>query len=247
MSTIEKLYDKQRKLPVSALYKQFSYDPLAGELRLNPKSPEDFKGGNKKLKAQQWNDRFANHIIISGDKEYARTNINGVFYPAHQIAWAMYYGEWAFSPLDHIDGDGSNNRICNLRKADASVNSKNRKLNINNSSGVSGLQVHEGKSKLYFSVTVREQDSEVVHQTFDDFFEAVCFRKAFEKDNGYTLRHGTVRKEEQSVLDFLVNLDYSEFEIEQLDEGEPNFKFEYAFESKTERTSFYRTISHIID
>lgn len=246
MSTLEVLYDKQRNIPVEFLYKQFTYDPLSGELQLNPKTPEDFSGGNKKSKATKWNRQFAGHVISPGADGYSRTNIRGVIMLVHQIAWAMHYGEWAFSMLDHIDGDGTNNRINNLRKADYSMNSRNMKLNSSNTSGVCGLSVNEGKNRISFTVTIQE-DGISYPKTFSDFFEAVCYRKSYEKENGYTERHGMVTPEEQSVADILLNLDYSKFEMQVLEEGEPNFKFEYAFESKTDRTSFYRTISHSVD
>lgn len=51
----------------------------------------------------------------------------------------MYYNEFPLYEIDHIDGDGLNNRIPNLRDVSSSINSKNRKLSSNNSSGHIGI------------------------------------------------------------------------------------------------------------
>jgi hypothetical protein len=60
-------------------------------------------------------------------------------YPAHRIAWYLYYGRWPENVIDHINGDGSDNRLCNLREATMSQNSHNMRLNRNNTSGFKGV------------------------------------------------------------------------------------------------------------
>jgi hypothetical protein len=42
----------------------------------------------------------------------------------HHLAWLYIYGEWP-DELDHVDRDGNNNRISNLRKASRSQNNVN--------------------------------------------------------------------------------------------------------------------------
>jgi hypothetical protein len=46
---------------------------------------------------------------------------------AHRLAWALYYGEWPESLIDHKDLDKTNNRIDNLRAATKSQNMANSK------------------------------------------------------------------------------------------------------------------------
>ena len=42
----------------------------------------------------------------------------------HQIVWILYYGKWP-TLIDHINGDKTDNRLCNLREVSYSENNKN--------------------------------------------------------------------------------------------------------------------------
>ena len=44
--------------------------------------------------------------------------------PLHHMVWALAYGRWP-SQIDHINGDKTDNRLCNLREVSASENNKN--------------------------------------------------------------------------------------------------------------------------
>lgn len=70
---------------------------------------------------------------------YLCITINYKCYLAHRLAWFLVYGEWPLHEVDHINGDPSDNRICNLRLATHSQNLKNQKIRKNNTSGYKGV------------------------------------------------------------------------------------------------------------
>lgn len=49
----------------------------------------------------------------------------GSRYLAHRLAWLYIHGIWPSEQVDHINGDRSDNRLCNLREASQSINSQN--------------------------------------------------------------------------------------------------------------------------
>lgn len=59
-------------------------------------------------------------------KDYRRVFINGGYYAAHRILWAMEHGEYPSAEMDHINGDKEDNRLSNLRPATKSQNAANR-------------------------------------------------------------------------------------------------------------------------
>jgi hypothetical protein len=62
-------------------------------------------------------------------------------YPAHQLAWFYVTGRWGRPTIDHRDGDASNNRWSNLRRATRSQNNANRRRPRHNSSGYKGASL----------------------------------------------------------------------------------------------------------
>lgn len=46
--------------------------------------------------------------------------------PAHRLAWFYVHGAWPEHPIDHINGNRDDNRLCNLRLTDAKQNAQNR-------------------------------------------------------------------------------------------------------------------------
>lgn len=69
---------------------------------------------------------------------YRQLSVNSKRYLSHRVAWALTNGAWPAGDIDHIDGDGLNNRISNLRDVSTRCNIQNQKTShARNKSGSS--------------------------------------------------------------------------------------------------------------
>ena len=88
----------------------------------------------------------------AGHKHGARARIvleiEGKKVFAHRVAYALMTGKWPDSLIDHRDGDGTNNRWENIRPATARENSENKRLQSNNTSGMTGVSFNKNRKKF---------------------------------------------------------------------------------------------------
>lgn len=70
---------------------------------------------------------------------YRYIGVDGRKYLGHRLAWLYVHGRWAKEHVDHINGDPSDNRFCNLREASAVQNAHNTR-NRQNKSGFKGVR-----------------------------------------------------------------------------------------------------------
>lgn len=115
----------EKNLPHKELLRILFYDPSTGEFI--------------------WRVSLSNRALV-GSKAGCKANmhwaiaINGKRYPAHHIAIYYYSGMYPHIQVDHRDGDGTNNRIDNLRLAGSRINMQNRRhASKNNKTGFLGV------------------------------------------------------------------------------------------------------------
>ena len=77
---------------------------------------------------------------------YLRQAYKGKLWYTHRLAWFLHYGTLP-KQVDHINGDRTDNRICNLRLADDYENQQNTGIQRDNTSGVKGVYLHKRTGK----------------------------------------------------------------------------------------------------
>jgi len=78
-------------------------------------------------------------VLKTTSQGYVKICFQGKTYGAHILAWVYTYGEKP-NCIDHINRDRADNRIVNLRNVTHAENNKNRPMQCNNSSGVTGVK-----------------------------------------------------------------------------------------------------------
>lgn len=105
---------------------------------------------------------------------------------AHRVIWKMVFGEDP-EGIDHINGNGFDNRLSNLRAVDHSTNCRNRRLRSDNTSGRVGVQWHPKTRKWRATIYIGRR----VHLgLFDRFEDAVAARTQAEITQGFGPTHG---------------------------------------------------------
>jgi len=106
----------------------FHYQYETGELIRRDQRGNQFKGTEVGC-----NDTFG----------YKRIRIKGNLFKVHQIVWLYVYGIMPSMEIDHINGDRSDNRVCNLRLATRDVQVQNRNPGIGESYGLRNIRLRE--------------------------------------------------------------------------------------------------------
>lgn len=106
--------------------------------------------------------------------------VDGTKYVAHRLAWAYVYGEWPDLDIDHIDGNGMNNTISNLRIATRSQNLMNAAKRTNNVSGIRGVSWHKQCKK--WCAQIRHNKKAIHLGLFETKEAAIMARKIKEQE-----------------------------------------------------------------
>ena len=149
---------------------------------------------DEKIGTLTWKNRRSgvtreNKVAGSPNKNHISITIDSDVYLAHRLVWLYYYGVFPKGQIDHIDGNGNNNAISNLRVVDSVENARNQKLPKNNKYGVIGVYKNNGAGKDWkASITV---NGKFVHLGyFNTKDEAVSARKEAELKYGFHSNHG---------------------------------------------------------
>lgn len=165
-----------------------SYDAVTGELIWKHRPVELFHRTQDHL---MWNKKHAGKIAL-GYLNKKTGHLSGrIFYKpilAHVAAWCIHYGAEPLYEIDHIDGNGSNNSIVNLRDVSHANNMRNLGLGKRNKSGVVG--VHFDITRHKWAATIRVNGATIGLGRFCNFNDAVVARNAAELKHNFHENHG---------------------------------------------------------
>lgn len=131
---------------------QYTLSDFQKRLRYEPETGRFFwisATTNKRIKAGS--EAGKNH------DGYRRLTVFGRNWAAHRVAWLFATGEWPKKEIDHINGNPSDNRICNLRDVDHSTNQLNLKAckKSNLSTGILGVSFCDGRYRARVQINGR--------------------------------------------------------------------------------------------
>lgn len=182
-----------KKLPSqSALRELLHYNPTTGDLTWKTRGREWFKSDGS---CKSWNTKNSGKVAGRRDtchhgKTYIKVKFDGVIFRAHRLIW-VYVHNTTPEQVDHIDGDGTNNKLSNIRAASPTENARNHKLQSNNTSGVAGVNLSGDTGR--WQVRISSNGRRVLIGSYDDANDAISARLKAEVDYGYHENHGSVR------------------------------------------------------
>lgn len=177
---------------IEYLVECFKYDEINGKLYWKEDRPlKHFTSDAgyrswKYLAGKEAGTNAKNHNIV-----YRIVKVGGVRTTVHKVIYAMVYGVWC-ECIDHIDGDGLNNLLTNLKPSNKKDNAKNQKKHSRNTSGCSGVSYYKASGKWLASGSkIVEGKRVIVYLGYHDtIFEAACARISWQNQEGYSSRHG---------------------------------------------------------
>lgn len=157
---------KESKLTFEELKTRLQYNPETGEFI--------WLAGWVDKRGRSYNHKIGERAGANSGR-YHGIQINGISYGSHRLAWFYMTGHWPTQLIDHIDGNGFNNKWSNLREATAQQNVMNTKTPRNNKAGVKGVRLCPKYNK--WIVTIMKDNKRIYVGNYPTLEEAKNARK----------------------------------------------------------------------
>jgi hypothetical protein len=164
------------------------YDAATGKLYWRERGRAFFKSERA---FKSWNTRYAGAEALTAKtgNGYKSGDVLNTRIHAHRAAFAIHHGKWP-SMIDHINGDGFDNRISNLREVTKVENARNAKTYRHNKSGVMGVSFSNVVGKWEVRITVNRKNLFLGY--FSEFDRAAAARRQAEHQYGFHPNHGRI-------------------------------------------------------
>ena len=117
----------------------------------------------------------------------------------HRLVWLYHYVELPKTDLDHLNGDGLDNRINNLRAVTGGENLKNLALSKNNTSGHTGVVWHKRDGRYMVQVSKGGKCLFGGYFAKEDLHLAVAKAKEIRASLGFSPTHGLTREQRKAA------------------------------------------------
>lgn len=168
----------QPDISAQTLSELLRYDAHTGKLYWKPRQLSFFRDERA---SKSWHSQNCGREALTAKIQngYRNGSILGrCGFRAHRVAWAIFYGEWPSCDVDHINGDPSDNRICNLRLASKPENAQNQAPQSRaKSSRYKGVHWRTERSKWVAMITVNGRKMRV-GSFFDEASAAQAYNAA---------------------------------------------------------------------
>lgn len=137
---------------------------------------------------------------LASNKKRYEVRINKNIYYVHRIIAVLHGLDVKNKVVDHIDGNGLNNKFSNLRLVTDAENSRNQRKRSTNSSGVMGILLNPVSivATWFEDGKCRSKSFKIKTYGYDEAFRLACeyrleqLRRLNEQGYGYNLeRHGS--------------------------------------------------------
>ncbi len=176
-----------KPLPSQEVLRQLlDYDPETGLLTWRERDASWFTDGKKQTAkdfATRWNSAYSGKPALNSQNNgYRIGTLLGRRYQSHRVIWKLIYGTDP-QAIDHINGDGSDNRISNLRSVSHEQNMRNTKRRVDNTTGFVGVERYQGTRWV-----VKLSNKHI--GLFDCIGQAIKARRDAERKHGFHENHG---------------------------------------------------------
>ena len=171
--------EKESRLTADEARRVLSYDSATGVLRwkvsFSSRNPIGSEAG-----------------CVGGNPiQYRTVSVMSNLYSAHRVIVLIMTGSWPPDYVDHINGDSTDNRWCNIRCVSHADNMRNKKMRSDNTSGHVGVTWSKHVAKWRASIFHKGKTYFLGH--FAERHDAVAARESASRRFGFHENHGQRR------------------------------------------------------